>query len=111
MERSNDHKDLAIALAEIRPAPRSEFAAELDRRAAAGFPSASKQSKSPLAALAKRLQSLAPQRLALAATASGLVAVAVATAVIASNSPSSQPVALDATRPMPQHLFQFSESS
>ena len=110
MERSN-HEDIVVALAEIRPAPRSEFAAELDQRAAAGFPPASKQSESPLAALAKRLQSLAPRRLALATAASGLVAIAVATVVIASNSPSSPPVALDAAPPAPHHLFQFSEST
>jgi hypothetical protein len=110
MERTN-HEDIVVALAEVRPIPRSEFAAELDQWAAAGFPPASKQSKSPLSVLARCLQNLAPRRLALAATASGLVAIAVATVVIAGSRPSSQPVALDATRPTPQHLFQFSESS
>ncbi len=111
MERSEDYGNIAVALAEMRPAPRSEFAAELDQWAAAGFPPASKQSKSPLAALAKRFQSLAPQRLALAAAASVLAAIAVATVVIANNGPSSQPVALDAAPPAPRHLFQFFESA
>jgi hypothetical protein len=110
MERSN-HEDIVVALAEVRPAPRSEFAAELDQWAAAGFPPAAKRSKSPLAALTKRLQSLAPRRLALATTASVLVAIAVATAVIAGNGSSSRPVALDAAPRTPRHLFQFSESS
>jgi hypothetical protein len=109
MERSN-HEDIVVALAEIRPAPRSEFAAELDRWAAEGFPPAPKRSKSPLAALAKRLQGLAPRRIALATAVSMLAAIAVATVVIASNGPNHQPDALDAAPPTPRHLFQFSES-
>jgi Flp pilus assembly protein TadB len=109
MERPNQ-KDIVVALAEVRPAPRSEFAAELDRWAAAGFPLAPKRRRSPLAALAKRLEGLAPQRLALASAASALVAIAVATVVIAGNSPNSRPVALDAAPSMPRHQVQFSES-
>lgn len=111
MERSEDYGNIAVALAEMRPAPRSEFAAELDRWAAEGFPPAPKRSKSPLTALAKRLQVLAPRRIAFATAISALAAIAVATMVIASNDPSSQPVALDAAPSAPRHLFQFSESA
>jgi hypothetical protein len=110
MERSNQ-EDIVVALAEIRPAPRFEFAAELDQWAAAGFPPTPKRSKSSLTALARRLQGLAPRRLALATAASALVAIAVATMVIASNSPSSQSVALDAAPPKPRHHLQLSELS
>ena len=38
MKPFRDETELGAALRELRPAPRAEFAAELDTRAAAGFP-------------------------------------------------------------------------
>ena len=40
MERSREYEDVAVALAEVRPTPRTDFAAELDELVAAGFPRA-----------------------------------------------------------------------
>lgn len=95
MERSNEHEDLAIALAQVRPIPRDDFAAELDKLVAAGFPRRSRFGGSPLAALAGRLRAASPQRTLLAAGSTALAAIAIATVVVASNDSAPGPVALD----------------
>ncbi len=95
MERSSDHDKIAAALAEARPAPRQAFAQELDQRVAAGFPRRSRFSRSPLAGLADRIGTRSPMRLSFAGAAVALVAIAVATVVIASSGPGSRPIAID----------------
>lgn len=95
MERSREHEDLAVALMEVRPLPRDEFAAELDELVAAGFPRRSRFGGSPLAALVGRLRAATPQRTLLAAGSTALAAIAIATVVVASNDSAPGPVALD----------------
>jgi uncharacterized protein with PIN domain len=95
MERSREYEDVAVALAEARPTPRADFAAELDELVAAGFPRRSRFGGSPLAALAARLRAASPQRLLFAAGSTALAIIAIATLVVASNDSTPGPVALD----------------
>lgn len=74
--------ELADALREIRPTPRPEFAAELDGRAAAGFPGDSRWA-SAIARARRRLASTPPRRLIAPAGAFAVAAVVIATAVVA----------------------------
>lgn len=75
METPRDRDDqLAAELRALRPTPRPEFAAELDERAAAGFPRRSRLSRFTLPQ---------PRRLLLPAGGVALAAIAVATAVVA----------------------------
>ncbi|MEZ5075993.1 MAG: DUF4349 domain-containing protein [Solirubrobacterales bacterium] len=60
MDSSRDDEKLATALQELRPTPREEFAAELDERAAAGFPRHSR-----LGGLLERLRSTPPRKVLL----------------------------------------------
>jgi hypothetical protein len=101
MERFDDHTGLAAALAEARPAPREDFAKELDERAAAGFPRLTRRAGSPLASFATWIRSLPPQRLLFAGGTTALTAIAVATIVIASDNSNSQrtQIALDHATP------------
>jgi uncharacterized protein DUF4349 len=112
MERSSDHNDLATTLAEVRPAPRDAFVQELDERVAAGFPRRSRLDGSPLAGLAAWVRSLPPRRLPSAGSTMALVAIAVATVVIA-NSDSGAPENLGASesRPTSGLLGQFTPFS
>jgi Domain of unknown function (DUF4349) len=82
MKPFRDETELAAALRELRPAPRPEFAAELDKRAAAGFPRDSRWG-ARLARLRERLASTPPRRLIAPAGALAVAAVVVATAVVA----------------------------
>ncbi len=93
MERSSDHDKLAAALAEVRPAPRDEFAHELDERVAAGFPRRSRFGG--LATFGDRLRNQAPRRLALAGGTIAVAAIAVSIAVVTGGGPSSERIALD----------------
>jgi hypothetical protein len=77
--------DLAAELRALRPAPRPAFAAQLDERAAAGFPRRS-FAGSPFARLVAWLQSIEPRRMLLPAGATAFAAIAVATAVIGTTS-------------------------
>ncbi len=95
MERSNDYEDLAVALAEVRPTPRTDFEAELDELVAAGFPRRSRFGRSPLAALTMRVRSLAPQRLLLTTGGTALAAIAIATVIVTSVETGSEPAALE----------------
>jgi hypothetical protein len=69
-----------------RPTPHPEFAAELDRRAAAGFP---RRSRLPRFSFA-RLRALPPRRLMLATGALVVVAIAVTGVLVATNDTSEQ---------------------
>lgn len=83
MDRSDDDTLLA-ELREMRPEPRPEFTAELDERAAAGFPRRSSRSaKTPFARLVERWRAMTPRRRLVPAVGFALLALAVATAVVA----------------------------
>src|ERR1700761_7652990 len=84
MDRFDDDT-LFAELRELRPKPRPEFTAELDERAAAGFPRRSSPSAAamPFAALADRWRALSPRRRLVPVLAVALAALVVATAVVA----------------------------
>jgi Domain of unknown function (DUF4349) len=82
--RSDDF-DLATELRALRPAPRAEFTAELDARAAEGFPRKRSRRASALARLAARLRLTSPRRALAPVVASVLLGVVVAAALIAGN--------------------------
>lgn len=82
METPRDREDqLAAELRALRPTPRPGFTAELDERAAAGFP---RRSRLPRFSF-DRLQDLSPRRLLIPAGGLAVVAVAIATVLVASN--------------------------
>ncbi|HEX9967831.1 MAG TPA: DUF4349 domain-containing protein [Solirubrobacterales bacterium] len=85
MEPRREDTDLATELRELRPAPRPEFAAELDARAAAGFPGANGEEAGPSLPrrLAERLARVPRWRVPALAGSVAVAAIAVATAVIA----------------------------
>jgi hypothetical protein len=72
---------LIADLKALRPVPRPRFAAELDERAAAGFP---RRSRLPRVS-ADRLRSINPRRMALPVGAAALLAIAIGTALVAKN--------------------------
>jgi hypothetical protein len=83
METPKDRDDrLAEELRAMRPTPRPEFTAELDERAAAGFP---RRSRLPRPSVPFDLQSLRPRQLMLASGAVALLAIVVATALVATS--------------------------
>jgi Domain of unknown function (DUF4349) len=92
MESHSYDSDLAVALTALRPTPRPEFAAELDARAAEGFPRHHGESSSRLGRLAKGLRATPPRRLLLPA---GGVAVIAAS----EHSSTSPPAAPHGSRP------------
>jgi hypothetical protein len=92
MERSREYEDVAVALAEVRPVPRDDFAAELDELVAAGFPRKSRFGR--LHAIAVRLRGLSPQRRLVASGAAALTAIAIATVVISNTGSEPAPIAL-----------------
>lgn len=110
MERSSNH-ELAAALAEARPAPRQAFMQELDQRVAAGFPRRSRFSRFPLAGLAGRRGTRSPMRLSFAGAAVALVAIAVATAVIANSGSEPRQIAIDSGPTTPHPSVQGSEDA
>lgn len=83
MEPFRNETELIAELRALRAVPRQAFAAELDERAAAGFPRRSGLGGSPLADLAARLQALSPRRLLLSTGATALAALALATVIVA----------------------------
>jgi len=113
MERSDEHGDLATALAEARPAPQASFTQELDERVAAGFPRRSRFGDTPLASLAEWIGKLSPQRLLLAAGSASLAVIAVATVIVASVDSGRGPVALEQPAAVQRHAakppVQFSQ--
>ncbi len=84
METPRDDQ-LAADLRELRPTPRPEFSAELDQRAAAGFPRRSHWRWTPF----ERLRSMQPQKLLIPAGGVAILAIAVTTALVAMQGPQS----------------------
>lgn len=107
MQSPRDGFDLTAELRSLRPTPRPEFSAQLDARANAAFPPAPRAARPSFPALANRLRSLSPQRWAFASGGVALLAIVVATAVIAANQPGHR-LAVDV--PLP-HRSQRSQSA
>jgi hypothetical protein len=92
MRSHRDEVDLSAELRALRPTPRPEFTAELDARADAGFPQASRPPSSNTGRMSERLRALghvpallraAPRRRVLVpAGAAAAAAIAVATALV-----------------------------
>jgi hypothetical protein len=84
MDRFDDDA-LFAALRAVRPKPRPEFTAELDERAAAGFPRRESPSAAamPFALLADRWRVLTPRRRLIPALGLAFAVLAVATVVVA----------------------------
>lgn len=95
MEHSDDHNDLATALAEARPVPSDAFAAQLDERVSTGFPRRYRLDGTPLAAIAGWIRGLSPQRLLFAGGTAALAAIAIATVIAARLDTRSEPIALE----------------
>lgn len=93
MERSRGYEDVAVALAEVRPTPRANFAAELDELVAAGFPRKPRFGR--LQTIAARFHGLSPQRLLVASGATALAAIAIATVVVSNTGSDPAPIALE----------------
>jgi hypothetical protein len=85
METPRDQQ-LVDDLRALRPNPHPEFAAELDKRAAAGFP---RRSRLPRFSIA-RWRALPPRRLMLATGALAVVAIAATGVLVATNDTSEQ---------------------
>jgi len=86
METPRDDQ-LAADLKALRPTPRPEFTAELDERAAAGFP---RRSRLPRLSFGP-LRTFPPRRLALAGGAFALFAIVVASTLVVANQGGSEP--------------------
>jgi hypothetical protein len=80
MEPRRDDQ-LAADLRALRPTPHPEFTAELDKRAAAGFP---RRSRLPRLSF-DRLRAMPPKRLLIPAGGLAMVLIAIVTAVVVSN--------------------------
>ncbi len=91
MERSREHDDVAVALAELRPTVRPNFAAELDELVATAFQRERRAGRWPLAAFISRQRRHSPRLLLFACGGMALAAIAVATIVLAGVDPSSRP--------------------
>jgi Domain of unknown function (DUF4349) len=83
MEPFRDDNDLIAELRALRPEPSEEFAADLDGRAAAGFPRRSSPAGAPLTRLFARLRAVPPRRLALSVASAALATIVLATAIVA----------------------------
>ena len=106
MERSRKHDDLAVALAEVRPTPRTSFEAELDELVAAGFPRKSRIGR--LQAIVAGFRGLSPQRRLVASGAAALAAIAIATVVISNTGSGPAPIAV---APLEQHATRQSSGA
>jgi hypothetical protein len=91
MKPIRDDADLAATLQTLRPTPGPAFTAELDERAAAGFPRRAPEHSSPLARVLASLRPTQHRRLILPAAGVALATVAIATAVILSRGEDSKP--------------------
>lgn len=85
MKPHENDDQLAADLRALKPTPRPEFTAELDERAAAGFP---RRSRLPRPSLA--LPKWSPRRMLLPAGGIAVIAVAIATALVASGDSGDQ---------------------
>jgi hypothetical protein len=81
MESHRNEDQLTAELRALRPTPRPEFTAELDERAAAGFPRRSGMPRTSFA----WLRSVQPRRLLIPVGGMAILAIAVVTAVTVSN--------------------------
>lgn len=88
--RRDDH-DLIAELRALRPKPRPDFAAALDRRAEAGFPRREDGSASLFKRLAERLRTTPPRRLLAPVGGFALTAIVVATAIVATSDNGTSP--------------------
>jgi hypothetical protein len=109
MERSREYEDVAAALLEMRPAPRTDFAAELDELAAAGFPRRPHARRSPLAGMTARFHGLSPQRLLFTTGGTALAAIVIATVVVASLDSGPRPAVVEQHAAKQPSKVQFSE--
>jgi hypothetical protein len=96
METPRDDR-LAADLRALRPTPRAEFTAELDERAAAGFPRRSHWRWAPF----ERLRAVQPRRLLIPAGGIAVVAVALIATIVAMDGGGSSSDA--PRRLMPEH--------
>jgi hypothetical protein len=87
MERFSDTNAIETMLRELRPAPRPEFVAELDGRAATGFTHGDSRVRRVLS----RLRALPPRRILTPAAVSAVAVVAIATAVVSTTGKESAP--------------------
>ncbi len=107
MEPFENETELTAELRALRPEPSPSFAAELDERAAAGFPRRAPAAAAghPLSRLRARLRTLPRRRLALSAAGAALATVLVATVVISAREPGTDSGAtgrfLSAETPVP----------
>lgn len=98
METPRDRNDrLAEDLRALRPTPRPEFTAELDQRAAAGFPRRSR--------LPRLSFEFKPRRVLMPAGAFAVVAIAVVTAVVVSNDEGTKVESLSAPQQSSEARF------
>src|SRR4051812_4657548 len=103
MESHRNDLDLAAELRALRPTPRPEFTADLDARAAAGFPSQPRRSgvlgqrARPAIGRAPNRLRVAPRRLLAPAAGTALAALAIATAAVVSSENARQ---LDVSKPV-----------
>jgi len=91
MELHRDDLNLTAELQALRPSPRPEFTAELDRRAEVGFPRREGSSASLFEQATTRLRTTAPRRLLVPAGAFALTALVVATTIIATSDKATSP--------------------
>jgi hypothetical protein len=91
MEPRRHDLDLATELRALRPTPRPEFAAELDRRAEAGFPRPEDRAPTLIERAAERLRATTPRRLLAPAGAFAVVVIAIATAIVATSNNRTEP--------------------
>lgn len=82
MESFRDENQLAAELRALRPAPRPAFAAELDARAAAGFPRRAVPRGRRLTRPAVQMRALRRRWIVVTAGAVGLPAIAIATVLV-----------------------------
>jgi hypothetical protein len=87
MERFSDTNAIETMLRELRPAPRPEFIAELDGRAAARFT----HDDSRVRRVLNRLRAMPPRRILAPAAVGAVAAVAIATAVVSTIGEESAP--------------------
>lgn len=100
MKPHRDDLNLTAELRALRPSPRPEFTAELDRRAEAGFPRREGSSASLFERATARLRTTAPRRLLVPAGAFAVAAIVVATAIVAiSDSETSPPLSFRGKAP------------
>jgi hypothetical protein len=86
MKMRSDDFDLGAELRALRPSPSTAFADELDARAAAGF-AKDGRGGGPLGAIVRAIREISPRQLVLPAGAAMLIAVVVATTLIATDLP------------------------